>query len=93
MSEMEQRKAALEAKLAELEMERDSSVGLRDISLDEEDKLRLENTLLREKIVQRDLADAREALHLKLVAKYNVNLAVESISIDASTGTLTVTPR
>jgi len=86
----------LEAKLAELEAARDATKtpeGPRTFPMDEEDQLRLENILLHEKVVARERADARDAFHSRLVAKYKVNILTETVSVDANTGRITVAPK
>lgn len=96
-SELETTKAELEAKLAELETARETareatkkSQEPRVLPMDEEDKLRLENILLHEKIVSRERQDARDAFHTKLIAKYSVNILTHIISVDANTGNITI---
>jgi hypothetical protein len=93
---IDEKRLALMQQLSELEQERDAAQvdsGPRTIPMDTEDKLRLENILLRERLIDRERKDARDALHASIVAKYKVNTALEAISMNANTGIIEVTTK
>jgi len=95
--QLKKQKEELEAKLAELEAAKAASAapapGPQQIPLDWEDKLRLENLILREKIAERERIDTRDAFHAKLVAKYKVNLALHSVQVDPATMMMNLIPK
>ena len=94
--ELDVEKQLLQSKLSELEEmmtrrgEQELANGPRVLPMDEEDKLRLENFMLREKLVTREISDARDALQSRFIAKYNVNILTQTIDVNTSTGKITI---
>ena len=93
LEELKAQRGELEAKLKELEAQKQAASEPRNIQMDEDDWLRLENILMKEKLLTREMADRRDGFQNRLAAKYMVNIATHNLSIDASTRTINITPK
>jgi hypothetical protein len=92
----------LQQKIAALKAEVDAKEGLEKsteevdgftLPLDTEDKLRLENLVLRERLAERDRADARSSFYIYLSKKYDINPDEQDLSVDATTMKMTLTDK
>lgn len=93
LKELKAQRSELETKLRELEAQKQAASEPRNIQMDEDDMLRLENILMREKLIAREMADRRDGFQNRLAAKYLVNIATHDISIDATTKMINITPK
>ena len=81
-------KKELKAKLEELEAS--AAAEPKVIPMDEVDRLRLENLLLRERLVARETNDAQNIFRNQIIEKYGVDVETETVAVDPQTGTITI---
>ena len=92
-NELQKRIRDLEAALNHKDEDKDVEPDGFTLPLDEEDKLRLENLVLRERIAERDRVDARSSFYIYLSKKYDINPDEQDLSVDASTMKMTLTAK
>jgi pseudouridine-5'-phosphate glycosidase len=63
------------------------------ISLDEDDILRLENIMLKERNNELEGEKARSNFYARLVSKHNVDIANFNLAVDASSRKILLTPK
>jgi len=93
MAKLRAEKVELQAKVSQLEEARaqiKDNLSAPTHNLDGDDKLRLENIILRERLMERDKEDARQSFYNHLINKYKVDSSRFNIAVDAQASTLTL---
>jgi len=86
-------KEGLEKALGVLEGKTFDSENCTTLSMDEVDRLRLENLILKENIMERNKNDERMKFYSYIVTKYDIDEVDFSLSVDAEKRLIALKPR